>query len=201
MACSRMPKWKLRPASFPGAEVAAGAVEGQQASWSRGPGRPSRPSSQGIRLATWLSTLPDETRLAMPLASAGKGATSASQSFGSSPAQEQLELLGFRRILPLVLGELRLPGLPQACGRARRCSGGSGRGPRRERGTWPPAASRRPPWSGGLPPRPAARRGRSCVLCLFGAPQAMTLRTMISVGRSPVVLEAARSPGGRPPGR
>ena len=41
------------------------------------------PNNQGTFLATWLSTLPDETRLAIPLASAGKGFTSASQSAGS----------------------------------------------------------------------------------------------------------------------
>ena len=45
------------------------------------------PISQGTFLATALSTWPDETRLATPLASAGNTGMSLSQPSGSSPRQ------------------------------------------------------------------------------------------------------------------
>ena len=61
-----------------------------RASWSTGPDRPSRRSARARCLATALSTLPDEMRLAMPLASAGKFGRSASQPLGSSRCSASL---------------------------------------------------------------------------------------------------------------
>ena len=78
MACSRMPKWKLRPPRSSGekanepSKVCSVIVEGARS--------PAPPSSHGTRLATALSTLPPETRVARPLGSGGKLGISASQS-------------------------------------------------------------------------------------------------------------------------
>ena len=94
------------------------------------------PSSQGTCLATWLSTLPDEARLAMPLASAGKGLMSASQPSGNSRRCDQVEFGGQLGILLPVLGELRAPTRGEArCPRAPMPSRNSCRHLRRARGT------------------------------------------------------------------
>src|SRR5258706_14432902 len=70
IACSRTPKWKLRP---PGADAlwlpASGAerrvfVEGARSA--------EPPRSQGIAAAAALSALPEASRVATPFASAGK---------------------------------------------------------------------------------------------------------------------------------
>ena len=61
------------------------------------------PISQGTFLATALRTLPDESRLATPLASAGKVGRSLSQPSGKLPMLHPLQLIGQFGVLRLVV--------------------------------------------------------------------------------------------------
>src|ERR1035438_9350381 len=80
MACSRMPKWKLRPeyssrSKLPPSLISV-LVEGARSA--------APPISQGTFLATAFSTLEFDSRVATPLASAGNVGMSLSQPCGRS---------------------------------------------------------------------------------------------------------------------
>src|SRR5580765_3371146 len=73
IACSRMPKWKLRPPYEPASKSPAPSkvsrvfVEGKRSA--------APPISHGTVWHTAFSTLPEESRVARPLGSAGEGAS------------------------------------------------------------------------------------------------------------------------------
>ena len=103
MACSRMPKWRLRPRWLPAwkspapSNVSRVLVDGARSA--------APPISHGTFLATAFSTFPEESRVAIPLASGAKGGTSLSQPSGSSRCCIAIQLLGEFRILFPVLAE------------------------------------------------------------------------------------------------
>src|SRR5260370_41069955 len=82
MACSRMPKWRLRPQYWPASKSPAPS----KVSRALGDGVRSAdpPISQGIFLANAFRTLDEEARLARPLDSRGKPGRSLSQPAGSA---------------------------------------------------------------------------------------------------------------------
>src|SRR5208282_3962854 len=80
IACSRMPKWKLRALYWPASKSPAPSkvrrvfVEGYRSA--------EPPISQGWFFAIALSTLPDDSRVAVPLASGAKVGRSLSHPSG-----------------------------------------------------------------------------------------------------------------------
>ena len=189
MACSRMPKWKLRPPYWP-ASKSPTLVEVQAACCSTGPGRPSRPAARARAWPTWLSTLPDETRLAMPLASAGNGCDVGVPAGGQFAALDQLESARPARDTGPCTRRTSRPTRRAASGPARRCP--SRKWARHFAGHQELLVLR--PAVGRLRQADfllAQRRAVGLVACsaLFGAPKPITLRTMISVGRSVGLLE------------
>ena len=164
MACSRMPKWKLRPAGILGAEI-AGAFESQPR-LARGPevGRaaeqPRHVLGEGVQ------------HLARGVAGGDAFGVGGKRRQVPVPALRQLAalhaiaLIGELRILASILLELRPPGVVQRLAARADARLGSARARRRARGTSRPPASRSCAWSAGSPPRRAARRGpRWCPAC------------------------------------
>ena len=159
------------------------------------------PSSHGTCLATWLSTLPDEARLAMPLASAGKGLNVGVPALGQLAAVDQVELpRPGRDIAAWYAANFALPVARAA---SRRAAPMPSRKWRRHFGGHKELLVLRPAVD-GLRQADfllAQRRAVGLVACsaLFGEPKAITLRTMISVGRSRRLLEVSdRAAQGRP---
>src|SRR5436190_24119281 len=70
IACSRMPKCRLRPAGL--AKLKSPAPSNVRRVLQEGARSAEPPISQGTFLARILSTLPEESRVAKPLASGGK---------------------------------------------------------------------------------------------------------------------------------
>ena len=117
MPCSRMPKWKLRPAESPGRRAAA--VD--QRAGGRRRGRPSRRRARARLGATHCSTLP----LARGWRCAVAGRTSGSlraQPSGSVPAERALELGRELGVRGAVGREALLPRRSQRLRRAARRS-------------------------------------------------------------------------------
>ena len=106
-ANSRTPRCRLRPPGSSGPKSPAPSktrrvlVEGARSA--------DPPTSHGTRGAIALSTLPEESRLASPLASAGNSGSSASQPSGRRPVLHAVELLGELRVLGAVAFERRHP--------------------------------------------------------------------------------------------
>ena len=118
-ACSRIPKWRLRPARSSGwkspapANVRRVLVDGARSA--------DPPSSQARACAIALSTWPEESRLAMPFASAGNVGMSRVPAVRQLPALHPLDLVGELRVLGAVRVEQRLPCARAAPRRACRC--------------------------------------------------------------------------------
>ena len=81
MACSRIPKWKLRPAKFPAEKSPASAALSRV--FVDGARSADPPISHGMFLATAFSTFAEDSRVARPFGSAGNSGRSRSQPSGS----------------------------------------------------------------------------------------------------------------------
>ena len=133
MACSRTPKCILRP--WYRRACRAGSRRRRR--------RPDRvlvlgdrsaapPISQGICWAMAFSTLPDASRVAMPLAFGGKTGSAVFPSVRQLPLADAVDLLGQIGILGAIALEHRLPCRRAASRRARQCRRRNARARRRE---------------------------------------------------------------------
>ena len=169
MACSRMPKWKLRPRVAARLEI-AGAVERERV-FVEGARSAEPPISQGIFLATAFSTLPDASRPASPLASAGKcRELRLSHAVGQLPALHAVERPPPRRDSFALYASKRARQSARSFAPRAPMPWESARAPRRARETSRPRASRRTAWSVEFPLRPSGSPCAACVSCLVGAP-------------------------------
>ena len=107
IACSRMPKWRLRPPGLPGSKSPAPA--NFSVVLLEGPRSAEPPRNQGMFWASTFSTSPEASRPAMPLASGGKLGRLRSHPAGSSRRCIWSISVGELRELLAVVGEQRLP--------------------------------------------------------------------------------------------
>ena len=111
IACSRMPKWRLRPAYSPAwkspapSKVSRVLVDGARSA--------APPISQGTFWAIALRTRPDEIRVAIPLLSVGKGRQVRVPAVGELTMLHPVELVGqFGMLGPVPLNPAE-PGVAQ----------------------------------------------------------------------------------------
>ena len=171
-ACSRIPKCRFRPGRSSGwkspapSKMSLVLVEGDRSA--------EPPTSHGTAWATALSTCPDESRLAMPLASAREAGQR------RLPARRAARAAACARPRRPVRGRpggsrRTSPPMPRGPpGPGRRCPRRTGRRPRRGRRSPRPRACRGTAWSPGLrrprtahrapwaSPRPASRSRCGC---------------------------------------
>ncbi len=164
MACSRMPKWRLRPAGFSALKSPAPSnvrrVLHEGAEIRRAAEQPRHVLGEDVQHLARGVPARD------PLGVGGERRQAAVPAVRQLAAQHAVAVLGEFRILLAVLFELGPPGRMQRLPARCRCRPGNARARRRARGTWRLPASRNGAWSGGSLPRPAVRHApRWCLAC------------------------------------
>ena len=170
IACSRMPKCRLRPPGVPGSK--SPAPSNLSVVLFDGPRSAEPPRNHGMFCASTFSTWPDASRPATPFASAGNvGQVAGPSPSGSSRRCICVDLGGERRILARGTSPKSVVPLARApARRARRCPARSARARRRARGTARPRASRTRAWSACTSSSPSGSPCAAAVSCRCGEP-------------------------------